>query len=82
MFGAYEEKNPEEGKEDPESSDNLDFDRNRTGKQIIKPASYMFLSYEKWRKEIIPAIQNSFMLTEEIADDDLHEFEDVDIYQT
>lgn len=45
-----------------------------------KPPSYQVLSYEKWRKEIFPAIQNSFLLSEEIADDDLHEFEDVDIY--
>ena len=31
--------------------------------------------------DIIPAIQNQFLMTEEIVDDDLHEFEDTVIYQ-
>ena len=40
----------------------------------------MSLDYKHWRIEMLPAIQNQFLMTEEIMDDDLHEFEDQDIY--
>ena len=47
----------------------------------LKPASHQTLDYRHWRMDIIPAIQNQFLMTEEIVDDDLHEFEDTNIYQ-
>ena len=31
--------------------------------------------------DILPAIQNQFLMTDEIVDDDLHEFEDNNIYE-
>ena len=45
----------------------------------VKPQPHILLSYRSWRMEIIPAIKNQFMVTEEIVDDDLHEFEDTNI---
>lgn len=51
------------------------------GAKGLKPQSHQCLDYRRWRLDMIPAIQNQFLMTEEVADDDLHEFEDKDIYQ-
>ena len=50
------------------------------GASGLKPQSHQCLDYRRWRLDMIPAIQNQFLMTEEVADDDLHEFEDKDIY--
>lgn len=47
----------------------------------IKPPPHQSLDYKRWRTDIIPAINTQFLMTEEIVDDDLHEFEDTDIYE-
>ena len=60
--------------QDKESQDDFDFDKEDSGDR--KPPPHKLLSYENWRKEILPAIKNQFLKTEEIVDDDLHEFED------
>lgn len=68
-----------------ESDDDMDFDKedgdDDDGVGGAKPASHSSLDYRRWRADILPAIQNRFLMTETIVDDDLHEFEDQDIYQ-
>ena len=46
----------------------------------IKPSSHTALEYRRWRHDILPAIQDQFLLIGGVPDDDLHEIEDTDIY--
>ena len=56
-----------------------DYD-NGFGTQSQKPPSHQVLDYKSWRQVIIPSLQSQCLLNEEIIDDDLHEFETIDIY--
>lgn len=42
-----------------------------------KPASHLSLNYFHWRQDILPAIQSQMLFADEIIDDDLHEFEEI-----
>ena len=73
-----------------DSGDGMDFDddvdkdsQDESKENIngLKPQPHQALDYKHWRIEMLPAIQNQFLMTEEIMDDDVHEFEDQDIYQ-
>jgi predicted DNA-binding WGR domain protein len=66
-----------------DSLDSLEFadgNRDSIDDGRAKPSSHSTLDYRHWRQDIIPAIQNQLIVTEEIVDDDLHEFEDTQIY--
>ena len=61
------------------SEDSMEFENDGQSKrasQAIKPSSHQTLNYRQWRMDILPAIQNQLLMTEEIDDDDLHEFEE------
>jgi hypothetical protein len=62
----------------------MDFEQNAYDSgfpaQSQKPPSHQVLDYKRWRQDIIPTLQSQCLLNEEIIDDDLHEFETIDIY--
>lgn len=68
-----------------EKNDGMDFASQNDldsgfGAQSQKPPSHQVLDYKRWRQDIIPTLQSQCLLNEEIVDDDLHEFEAIDIY--
>ena len=61
----------------------MDFENENSNPDFlgIKPSSHTALEYRRWRQDILPVIQDQFLLVGGVPDDDVHEIENTDIYQ-
>jgi hypothetical protein len=46
----------------------------------MKPLPHQALEYRRWRQDIIPSIQDQFLMAGGVPDDDVHEIEDTNVY--
>jgi hypothetical protein len=46
----------------------------------MKPLPHQALESRRWRQDIIPSIQDQFLMAGGVPDDDVHEIEDTNVY--